>query len=115
MHIKKKVAEGHLQKIQDMPPTTRLSQDTTHAPAGKQEKPTQNTKQNHMPIKKKVAEGHLQKIQDTPTTTRLSQGTRHAPATKQETNTEHKAEPYANQKEGCRRPPSKNTRHVPNH
>ena len=62
-----------------------------------------------------MAEGNLKKVQDTSTTVRLSQDTGHAPATKQETNTEHKAEPYANQKEGGRRPPSKNTRHVPNH
>ena len=58
-------------------------------------KPTQNTKQNHMPIKKKVDEGHLQKIQDASPTTRLSQDTRHVPAVKQETNTGHKAKPYA--------------------
>ena len=30
MHIKKKVAEGHHQEMQDTPPTTRLSQDTEH-------------------------------------------------------------------------------------
>ena len=61
-------------------------------------KPTQNTKQNHVPIKKKVAEGHLQKVQNTPPTTRLSPDTRHAPVAKQETNTDHKAKPYAIQK-----------------
>ena len=69
-------------KVQDMPQLLN-------------KKPTQNTKQNHVPIKKKVAEGHLQKIQDTFPTTRLSQDTRRAPATKQETKTEHKAKPYA--------------------
>ena len=42
MPIKKKMAEGHLQKIQDTPPTTRLSQDTRHAPAAKQETNTEH-------------------------------------------------------------------------
>ena len=64
-------------------------------------------------ITKCCSEGHLQKIQDTPPTTRLLQDARHAPATKQEADTEQKAQPYDYQKSG-RRPPSKNTRHVPN-
>ena len=37
MPIKRKVAEGHLEKVQNTPPTIRLSQDTRHAPAAKQE------------------------------------------------------------------------------
>ena len=37
MPINRKVAEGHLEKVQNTPPTIRLSQDTRHAPAAKQE------------------------------------------------------------------------------
>ena len=65
------------------------------------EKPTQDTKPNHMPIKKKVAEGHFQKMQDAPPTARLSQDTRHAPAAKQEATKEHKAKPYAKNMPSC--------------
>ena len=42
MPINKKVAEGHLQKIQDTPTTTRLWQGTRHAPATKQETNTEH-------------------------------------------------------------------------
>ena len=42
MPIKKKVAEGHLQKVQDTLPTTRLSQDKIRAPATKQETKTEH-------------------------------------------------------------------------
>ena len=37
MHIKKKVAECQLKKIQDTSPTTRLSQVTRQAPGAKRE------------------------------------------------------------------------------
>ena len=46
MPIKKKMAERHLQKMQEKHPIIQLSR---------------NTRQNHMPIKEKVAEGHLAK------------------------------------------------------
>ena len=42
MPIKKKVAEGHLQKVQDARPITRPSQDARHAPAAKQETNTEH-------------------------------------------------------------------------
>ena len=60
MPIKRKVAEGHLEKVQNAPPTIRLSQDTRHAPAAKQETSKEH-KANHMPIQKKKDETTLTK------------------------------------------------------
>ena len=77
MPIKRKVAEGHLEKVQNTPPTIRLSQDTRHAPAAKQETSTEHKAKPYVYSKKDVAEGHLQKMQDAPPTTRLSQDTEH--------------------------------------
>jgi len=58
-------------------------------------KPTQNTKQNHMPIKKEGGRRPPSKVQDMPPTIKLSKNTRLAPTDKQETNTEHKTKPHA--------------------
>ena len=94
-------------------------------PRSMNKKPTQHTKQNHMPIKKEGGRRPSSKVQDIPPTTNSSMITRHAPTDEPETNKEHKAKPYACYTKRGRwlpfkvqdMPPTnnlpKNTRHAP--
>jgi len=88
------VAEGHLQKYKTCPQRL-IPQRSQDMPRRMNQKPTQNTKQNHMPGIKKGGRWPPSKVQDMSPTNNRSMNTRHAPTDKQETNKEHKAKPHA--------------------
>ena len=88
-------------KVEDMPPTIKLTSRTRHAPNSKS---TKNTEQNHMPniaYSKRLWPKPLSEVEDMPRTTKLTNRTRHAPTQ----NTKQNHMPI--KKEGGRRPPSK--------
>ena len=74
----KKVAGGHLSKYKTCPQRI-ISEWRQDVPQQINKKPTQNTKQNHMPIKKEGGRMPPSKIQDMHPTTKLSKNTRLAP------------------------------------